>query len=79
MAEQTTSFSTSGEDAITRVIDVKPDNATNNMDLIEFDEFYEIKRTAEEIIKGDYKKVRMLLCYAHFVTEFNKDCSSISR
>lgn len=78
MAEQTTSFSASGEDAITRIIDVKPDKTTDNLDPIEFDEFYEIKRTAEEIVKGDYKRVRMLLCYTSCVTKFNADCSTIS-
>jgi len=56
-SEQTTSFSTSGEDAITRVIDVQPDQSADVLPPDEFDEFYDIERTAREIIKGDFRRV----------------------
>lgn len=55
--DQTTSFSTSGEEAITQVIDIQPDNSANTLSPKEFDDFYEIERTADEIIEGDYKRV----------------------
>jgi diphthamide biosynthesis protein 2 len=54
----TTPFSTSGEDAITRKIDVKVDVTAIQLSPTAFDDFYEIGRTAEEIVKGDYKRVR---------------------
>lgn len=56
MSAEHAAFSASGEDAITRVIDVHTEEVPFNDE--HFDEFYEIARTAEEIIKGDYKRVR---------------------
>ena len=43
-------ISTSGEDAITRVIDVQQDRSDPND--------FEIQRTVDEIIKFDYKRVK---------------------
>ncbi|CAA7263747.1 unnamed protein product [Cyclocybe aegerita] len=57
--EPTTSFSASGEDAITRIIDAKPDESADLLPPKEFDEFYEIERTAEEIVKGDYRRIAL--------------------
>ncbi|KAJ3518090.1 hypothetical protein NLJ89_g116 [Agrocybe chaxingu] len=57
--EPTTSFSSSGEDAITRVIDVKPDESADVLPPNEFEEFYEIERTAEQIVKGDYRRIAL--------------------
>ena len=55
----TTAFSPSGEDAITRAIDIQVDAAEIlDPSTPAFDEFYEIKRTASEIIDGGYKRVR---------------------
>lgn len=57
MSSEHTAFSASGEDVITRVIDVQTEEVPFNDEL--FDEFYEITRTAEEIIKGDYKRIAL--------------------
>lgn len=56
MAQNT--FSTTGEDAITRTIDVHVDEtASQFVSEQDFDDFYEINKTAEDIVKGDYKRV----------------------
>jgi diphthamide biosynthesis protein 2 len=60
MATEYTTFSTSGEDAITRTINVKVDTRADPLSQTAFDDFYEIERTAEEIVKGDYKRVRSI-------------------
>ena len=62
MSAEQTAFSASGEDAITRVIDVHTEEVALKDE--HFDEFYEIARTAEEIIKGDYKRVRSFPSYS---------------
>lgn len=46
----TTVFSTSGEDAITRVLHVQQDLSSDND--------FEIQRTVHEIITGNYKRVK---------------------
>lgn len=58
MPTEPSAFSTSDESAITRTIDVKPDTTADQLSTEEFDNFYEIQRTAAEIIEGDYKRVR---------------------
>ena len=60
MAEVTT-FSSSGEDAISRTIDLHEEIPVA-LPQDQFDETYDIPRTVEEIEKGDYKRVgrRML-------------------
>jgi diphthamide biosynthesis protein 2 len=60
MVPEHTAFSTSGEDAITRTIDVKVDKTASKLASTVFDNFYEIDRTAEEIVKGDYKRVSFI-------------------
>lgn len=58
MAEGT-AFSTSGENAITRTIDVQAEETVDfRKSPNQFQEFYEIDRTVAEIISGDYKQVR---------------------
>ena len=57
MSGETTTFAASGEDAITRTIDVQLDATVNQLSPSEFDNFYEIERTAAEIAGGDYKRV----------------------
>ncbi|KAF9530121.1 diphthamide biosynthesis protein [Crepidotus variabilis] len=57
--EPTTSFSTSGEDAVTRVIQVELDASANTLSPKEFDDFFEIEKSAEEILKGDYKRIAL--------------------
>lgn len=59
-ASEHTAFSTSGEDAIKRTIDVKIDETADRLSSShEFDLFYEIDRTADEIIKGDFKRIAL--------------------
>lgn len=83
MAAEHTAFTTSGEDAIRRTIDVEVDTTADRLSPAEFDNFYEIDRTAEEIIKGDYKRVRIIpsipslrLIIEHFLFS---DSSPVSR
>jgi len=53
----TTSFSSSGEDVISQTIEVAPDTSADVLSPEDFDKFYDIERTAEEIIQGNYKRV----------------------
>ncbi|KAG5643986.1 hypothetical protein DXG03_009276 [Asterophora parasitica] len=59
MSTENTAFSGSGEDAIMRAIDVQADTTADQLSQAEFDEFYEITQTSEEIIKGDYKRIAL--------------------
>lgn len=53
-----TIFSTSGEDAISRTIAVEKDETIEHFSsLAEFEEYYEIQRTADIISKGKYQRV----------------------
>ncbi|KAF8966760.1 putative diphthamide synthesis protein-domain-containing protein [Flammula alnicola] len=58
-SQTTTSFSSSGEDAITRTIDIRQDDIGPSNAGIAFPEFYEIERTAEELVKGGYKRIAL--------------------
>ncbi|TFK25842.1 diphthamide biosynthesis protein [Coprinopsis marcescibilis] len=53
--EPTTSFSSTGEDIITQVIDVTRLQINTN----DLDDFYEIPRTASEIIQGNYTRIAL--------------------
>ncbi|KAF5376495.1 hypothetical protein D9615_008664 [Tricholomella constricta] len=59
MATDHTAFAASGEDAIARALDVHADTTADQLSQSEFNEYYEITRTAEEIIKGDYKRIAL--------------------
>ncbi|KAG6822309.1 hypothetical protein H0H92_014365 [Tricholoma furcatifolium] len=59
MAAEHSAFSTSGEDVITRSLDVHADTTADELSPSDFDEFYDIPRTADEIVKGDYKRVAL--------------------
>ncbi|KAG6871324.1 hypothetical protein C0993_003497, partial [Termitomyces sp. T159_Od127] len=56
MATENSAFATSGEEAITRTLDVHVDHITDRLSPSEFENFFEISRTVEEIVKGDYKR-----------------------
>lgn len=56
MAE-TATFSSSGEDAITRAIEINEDLLPPALSQIELEETYDIARTVAEIERGDYKRV----------------------
>ncbi|KZT04025.1 diphthamide biosynthesis protein [Laetiporus sulphureus 93-53] len=53
-----TAFSTAGEDAITRTVDLG-DDVPEEMSMDQFWDYYEIDRTVEEIVKGDYKRIAL--------------------
>ena len=51
-------FSASGEDAIGRHINVETDETADRLNSHqEFEDYYEIDRTVDEIVKGDYRRV----------------------
>lgn len=83
MAEST-AFSSSGEDAISRVIAVEPDGPSDLSEQDLFD-YFEIQRTVDEINKGDYKRVSStwldLLCLYCDVLKFHRvlDSFAVSR
>jgi hypothetical protein len=54
----TLALSSSGETAIEKTIDIQADQTADDLPPDAFDEYYEILRTAEEIERGDYKRVR---------------------
>lgn len=56
-----TAFSASGEEAIARSIDVTSNSSAQRPEFSNVAEFYEIDRTVEIILKGDFKRVRSLL------------------
>ncbi|KAG5730849.1 hypothetical protein E4T56_gene16139 [Termitomyces sp. T112] len=59
MAAEHSAFAASGEDAINRTLDVHADNTADELSPSEFEEFYEISRTAKEIVKGDYRRIAL--------------------
>lgn len=52
----TSTFSTSGEDVLTRALDVKSEK-TPLPGSPEFAEYYDLERTVREIEEGDYHRV----------------------
>ncbi len=73
MAENT-AFSSSGEDVINRTITIEEGH-----DLLqeEFEDYYDIDRTVEEIVKGGYKRVCLFYLYCTFLRVRTIDRSSI--
>ncbi|KAG5637479.1 hypothetical protein H0H81_004450 [Sphagnurus paluster] len=59
MTTENTAFAASGEEAINRSLEVQIDTSAQDLLPHQFDEFYEMARTAEEITKGDYKRVAL--------------------
>ncbi|KAF5319467.1 hypothetical protein D9619_008779 [Psilocybe cf. subviscida] len=56
--EQTTSFAPSGEDAITRTIEIAEEFGPSSVGAA-FDDFYEIERTATELARGGYQRIAL--------------------
>jgi hypothetical protein len=54
-------FSASGEDAITRTIQLNINSSTQNIAPSDFLEIYEIERTVTAIIEGNFKRVSSIL------------------
>ncbi|KAG6907507.1 hypothetical protein DXG01_008651 [Tephrocybe rancida] len=59
MAPEHSAFAASGEEAITRALDIQVDTTSDELTPSDFDEFYDISRTAEEIINGGYKRIAL--------------------
>ncbi|KAF9039326.1 diphthamide biosynthesis protein [Panaeolus papilionaceus] len=59
MDSETNTFAASGADVITRTIDVDIDTTADQLSQEEFQDFYEIDRTAKEIVQGDYKRIAL--------------------
>ncbi len=59
-AELTTSFAASGEDALTRPLDIRDEELATAVARSgeEFAAFYEIERTVRELVAGRYRRVR---------------------
>ncbi|PFH52498.1 hypothetical protein AMATHDRAFT_140010 [Amanita thiersii Skay4041] len=58
-SETLTTFSSSSEDPITRSLDIKPDTTAAELSSSEFNAYYEIEETAEEIVRKDYKRIAL--------------------
>jgi len=61
MTEPTTSFADSGEAVISRKIEVGPDIFASGLSADEFAEYYDIERTVDGIVKGNFKSVCPIL------------------
>jgi len=51
-------FSTADESAIARTINISSDTVADHLSVEEFDDFYDIQRTADEITQNNFKRVR---------------------
>jgi len=58
MSDPTTLYA-SGEEAISRIIDLKDDEPPRCSTNEEYEEYYDLQRTAEEIVMGDYKRIAL--------------------
>ena len=77
MADPST-ISASGEEAISRVIEVNDEDVPRFTKLEEYEAYYEIERTVEQITKGDYKRVRVYEGLAsHGITDGLSDSIAI--
>ena len=78
MADPTTLYA-SGEDAIQRVIEVEEDDSPRLSTDKEYEEYYDIQRTTDAIVAGDYKRVWNIALRAVFMAHMLLDCITISR
>ncbi|KAF8632476.1 hypothetical protein AX15_001875 [Amanita polypyramis BW_CC] len=58
-SETVTAFSSSSQDIITRPIDVQSDTTADQLSAKEFNDYYEIDETAQEILRNDYKRIAL--------------------
>ncbi|PCH34780.1 diphthamide biosynthesis protein [Wolfiporia cocos MD-104 SS10] len=70
----TTAFAASGEDVITRTIQLEEDAVPQELTASKLLEYYDIDRTAKEIVSGDYKRIAL-----QFPDELLKDSVPIYR
>ncbi|KAF7986831.1 hypothetical protein HWV62_12530 [Athelia sp. TMB] len=59
MAVESTAFSTSAEEAITRMIDVSAPPPSQTLSAEQFEAYYEIQRTVREIVDNDYHRTAL--------------------
>ncbi|KAI0804663.1 putative diphthamide synthesis protein-domain-containing protein [Irpex lacteus] len=59
MADPTTNIYASGEEAITRVIEVEDEDFPRLSTHEEFEEYYDIQRTTDAIVAGDFKRIAL--------------------
>jgi diphthamide biosynthesis protein 2 len=64
MTENTT-FAASGEEAISRQIAVETDVLPQDLSQEEFEDYFEIERTVNEVVKHDYKRVGTIVHFGH--------------
>jgi len=57
MPAEASAFSTADESAIARTINISSDTTADHLSVEEFDDFYDIQRTADEIIQNNFKRV----------------------
>lgn len=58
MPAEASAFSTADESSITSTIYTRSDTTADQLSVDEFDYFYDIRRTADEITHNDFKRVR---------------------
>ncbi|EKM51131.1 uncharacterized protein PHACADRAFT_177826 [Phanerochaete carnosa HHB-10118-sp] len=54
---ETATFAASGEEAIARQIHIEGDEMPRDLSLEDFEEFFEIERTVQEVLKHEYKRI----------------------
>ncbi|KAJ3560062.1 hypothetical protein NP233_g11082 [Leucocoprinus birnbaumii] len=59
MPAEASAFSTADESAITRTIEVERDTTADRLSREQFDDFYDIQRTVDEIVRGDFKRIAL--------------------
>ena len=80
MTEPTTSFADSGEAVISQKIEASPDLSASDLSADEFAEYYDIERTVDEIVNGDYKSVRSIAFRSSWcLTNVMSGCTPVSR
>ena len=79
--ETVSAFSSSSQDAMTHPLDVIPDPTADNLPQDEFNAYYEIEETAEEIIRNDYKRVppQLVIEIPAYLNSLHVDRAAISR
>lgn len=59
-------FSSSSEDPISRVVDVRPDETALHLASQKFEDYYDIDETAQWILNGDYQRVINFVLFMSF-------------
>ena len=54
---ETTTFAASGEEAVIRQIHIETDDVPHDLSRKDFEDYFEIDRTVQDVLKHDYKRV----------------------